>query len=135
MPESHSHTVPGGRAFWITEKLWRAAKGLPVTRVPLSAIAEFEQDCWFGERHAPTCRAVAEHARRIQKADLAYPIILSADGRLMDGGHRLAKAWLRGDADIAAVRFAVDPAPEHIVSADAPPRPSSEPGSSADRPG
>ena len=39
---------------------------------------------------------MAEHARRIQEADLAYPIILSADGRLMDGGHRLAKAWLRG---------------------------------------
>jgi hypothetical protein len=116
MPETHSHTVPGGRAYWITEKLWRAAKGLPVTRVPLGAIAEFEQDCWFGERHAPTCRAVAEHARRIQAADLAYPIILSADGRLMDGGHRLAKAWLRGDADIAAVRFEVDPDPERIVT-------------------
>jgi hypothetical protein len=117
MPETHSHTVPGGRAFWFTEKLWRAAEGLPVTRVPLDAIAEFDQDCWFGERHAPTCRAVAEHARRIQDADLAYPIILSSDGRLMDGGHRLAKAWLRGDRDIAAIRFAVDPTPERIVRA------------------
>lgn len=135
MPETHSHTVPAGRAFWITEKLWRAAEGLPVTRVALSAIAEFDQNCWFGERHAPTCRAVAEHARRIQDADLAYPIILSADGRLMDGGHRLAKAWLRGDSDIAAVRFVADPTPERIVSADAAPRPSSGPGVSADRPG
>ena len=116
MPETHSHTVPGGRAFWLTEKLWRAADGLPVIRVPLDAIAEFDQDCWFGERHAPTCRAVAEHARRIQDADLAYPIILSADGRLMDGGHRLAKAWLNGDADIAAVRFVVDPEPERTVA-------------------
>ena len=116
MPETHSHTVPGGRAFWITEKLWRAAEGLPVIRVPLSAIAEFEQDCWFGERHAPTCKAVAEHARRIQAADLSYPVILSSDGRLMDGGHRIAKAWLLGESDIAAVRFAVDPEPERLIA-------------------
>ncbi|HEX4198781.1 MAG TPA: hypothetical protein VHZ26_15190 [Caulobacteraceae bacterium] len=116
MAETHSHTVPGGRAFWLTEKLWRAAKGLPVTRVALDAIAEFERDCWFQDRHPPTCRAVAEHARRIQDADLAYPIILSADGRLMDGGHRVAKAYLRGDTDIAAVRFVVDPEPERIIT-------------------
>jgi hypothetical protein len=116
MPETHSHTVPGGRAFWITEKLWRAAEGLPVIRVPISAIAEFDQDCWFGERHAPTCKAVAEHARRIQAADLAYPVILSADGRLMDGGHRIAKAWLQGETDIAAVRFEVDPEPERFTA-------------------
>ena len=123
MTETHSHTVPGGRAFWITEKLWRAAEGLPVTRIPLAVIAEFEQDCWFQGKHAPTCLAVAEHARRIQEADLSYPVILSADGRLMDGGHRVAKAYLRGDADIAAVRFEADPEPERVVSADAP-RPS-----------
>ena len=135
MADIYSRTVPGGRAFWLTEKLWRAAGGLPVRRVPLGAIAEFEQDCWFQGKHVPTCRAVAEHARRIQDADISYPVILSADGRLMDGGHRVAKAYLRGDADIAAVRFEVDPEPERIVSAEAPIRPRSAPGSSADRPG
>ena len=117
MTETHSHTVPGGRGVWRTEDLWRAAEDLPVVRIPLSAIAEFDQDCWFGERHAPTCRAVAEHARRIQEADLAYPVILASDGRLMDSGHRIAKAWLLGDADIAAVRFTVDPEPERIIPA------------------
>jgi hypothetical protein len=120
MAETHSHTVPGGRAFWITERLWRAAEGLPVMRVRLAAIAEFEQDCWFQERRAPTCRAVADHARRIRDADLAYPIILSADGRLMDGGHRIAKAYLLGHADIAAVRFGVDPEPERVIPETAP---------------
>ncbi len=117
MAETHSHTVPGGRAFWLTETLWRAAESLPVIRIPLGAIAEFDRDCWFQDKHAPTCRAVAEHARRIQEADLSYPIILSADGRLMDGGHRLAKAYLLGAADIAAVRFEVDPEPERVIAA------------------
>lgn len=116
MAETHSHTVPGGRAVWRTEDLWRAAEGLPVKRVRLDDIAEFDQDCWFGHRHAPTCRAVADHARRIQAADPAYPVILSADGRLMDGGHRVAKAYLAGADDIAAVQFEVDPEPAWITT-------------------
>jgi hypothetical protein len=117
MAETHTHTVPGGRGLWLTERLWEAAKGLTVIQVAIADIAEFDRDCWFGELHTPTCRAVAEHARRIQAADLAYPIILAADGRLMDGGHRIAKAYLEGRSRIAAVRFVVDPEPERIIPA------------------
>ena len=62
-----------------------------------------------------TVRKVAEHARRIFDADLAYPVILCAEGRLMDGGHRLAKAWMEGREEIAAVRFAVTPEPDEIL--------------------
>lgn len=83
--------------------------------VAIADIAEFERDCWFAGAHEPTCRAVAEHARRIQAANLDYPIILSSDGRLMDGGHRIAKAWLLGQTEIAAVRFEVDPAPDSVL--------------------
>lgn len=58
---------------------------------------------------------MAEHARRIFDADLAYPVILCAEGRLMDGGHRLAKAWMEGREEIAAVRFPVTPEPDEIL--------------------
>jgi len=112
-PETHSHTVPGGRGHWLTEKLWAAAAGLPVFRIAITDIPEFDQDCWFRGR-APSLRQVAAHAARIQSADLGYPIILSADGRLMDGGHRIARAWIEGRAEIDAVRFEVDPPPEFI---------------------
>lgn len=61
------------------------------------------------------CRAVAQHARRIWDADLTYPIILSADGRLMDGGHRIAKAWLLGMSAIEAVQFVVGPEPDYVL--------------------
>ena len=111
MAEKHSHPVPDGRAFWWTESLWAASAGLPVRRVPIDQIREFEQDCWFDGR-APNCREVAEHARRIQQADLQYPVILAADGHLMDGGHRIAKAWLEGRGAVDAVRFEVDPEPD-----------------------
>jgi len=85
----------------------------------VAAIPELDRDCWFGSSHVPTCRAVAQHAQRIWNADLAYPIILSADGGLMDGGHRLAKAWLLGLLEIQAVQFTIDPEPDYIIPADA----------------
>lgn len=114
-PERHSHTVPGGRAYWLTQKLWAAAAGLPVIQVAIADIPEFDQDCWF-RGQAPSLRDVAAHTRRIMAADLSYPIIFSADGRLMDGGHRIARAWIEGRTTIDAVRFAVDPEPEEICN-------------------
>lgn len=114
LPERHSHTVPGGRAYWLTEKLWSAAQGLPVISVAIADIPEFDQDCWFRGR-APSLRDVAGHTRRIMAADLSYPIIFSAAGRLMDGGHRIARAWIEGRTTIDAVRFKTDPEPEDVV--------------------
>jgi hypothetical protein len=115
MPEKHSRPVPGGRAVWYTQRLWQLARDLPVTTVAIADIREFDQDSWFGPDSLPTCRAVALHAKRILEADVTIPIILSADGGLMDGGHRLAKAWLDGATEVPAVRFAVDPPPDYIL--------------------
>ncbi|MFC9687254.1 hypothetical protein ACFTSF_01835 [Kribbella sp. NPDC056951] len=113
MPEKHSRRVSGGRAFYLTERLWELSADLPVEAVPIDAIEAFDEDCWFGG--APvTCRMVARHAGLIQNADLSYPVILSADGRLMDGGHRISKAWLNGMTTINAVRFTVDPDPDYF---------------------
>ena len=110
--QKHSHPTPQGRAFWYTQRLWQLAAGLPVTTVAIDSIPEFDQNCWFVE--PPTCRQVAEHARRILEADLSYPVLLAADGRLMDGGHRLARAWLEGRMEVGARRFEVDPEPDYV---------------------
>ena len=113
--QKHSHLTAEGRAFWYTERLWQLATGLPIETVAIDSIAEFDQNCWF--REPPTCREVAKHARQILDADLSYPVILAADGQLMDGGHRIAKAWLQGENEIKAQRFNVDPAPDYVVPA------------------
>ncbi|HEY8602282.1 MAG TPA: hypothetical protein VIL85_27905 [Thermomicrobiales bacterium] len=117
MAGEHSRPVEGGRGVWLAERLWTLARELPVREVPIASIAEFDQNCWFRPQTPPTCRAIAEHARRINAADLAFPIILAADGGLMDGGHRIAKAWLLGHATIAAVRFVQTPEPDYIIPA------------------
>ncbi len=114
MAEKHSRPVSGGRGFWWTKSLWAAAEDLPVIQVALADVMELDEDCWFGGK-APTCREVAEHSRRIADADLRYPVIFAADGRLMDGGHRIARAWLEGRVEVAAVRFEVDPEPDWVV--------------------
>ena len=120
MAGKHSRLTSAGRLVWFVERLWYLARELPVRQLPLDQIAEFDQNCWFGPTSLPTCRAVAQHARRMLEADLYYPIILSAAGYLMDGGHRIAKAYLLDLPDIPAVQFLVDPEPDYILAPDAP---------------
>lgn len=111
----HSRLTPQGRFFWHTPTLWKKAEGLPVKMLKIDSILEFDQNCWFSADDPPTCKRVAQHAKRIFNADLSYPIILSSAGLLMDGGHRISKAWLAGETYIRAVQFEVDPEPDWIV--------------------
>jgi len=57
---------------------------------------------------------VAEHAQRIYDADVLKPVMLSAKGHLLDGFHRLARAYLLGMNEIATVQFTQDPEPDRI---------------------
>lgn len=47
--------------------------------------------------------------------DMSYPIILSADGHLMDGYHRVAQALHEVRTTIHAVQFKVTPIPDEIL--------------------
>jgi hypothetical protein len=82
-----------------------------------SRLAETSQSYTF---HLPTfvklkSRSLpSQHIRLIETADLRFPIILSSEGRVMDGMHRVVKALLAGRATIDAVRFTVDPEPDYI---------------------
>ena len=81
--------------------------------VMLDAIREIDEPYWFSDRDAPpTCRANVGHMKLVAEADLSYPIILSSDGGVLDGMHRVARALLAGRDRIAAVQFASDPAPD-----------------------
>ncbi len=111
--QRHGRPTAEGMAFWNTERLWRLASALPVITIEIAGIAEFDENCWF-RNGPPTCRQVAEHARKIFDADLSFPVILSSDGRLMDGGHRIARAWLQGLTVVTAQRFVDDPEPDYV---------------------
>lgn len=102
---------------WEVERLWELTKRFPRKCVPLSEIHDFDLVTWFDDtQHLPTCRAVAEHARKIMQAEFEHPVILSAQGYVMDGMHRVAKAWLLGHETIEAVQFDEDPEPDGRIA-------------------
>lgn len=103
-----------GLMSWDVDRLVSLTSGLPRLQIPLSAIRELDEPYWFGLGTSPTCRAVVEHARLMEAADLRFPIILSSDGRVMDGMHRVGKAALLGRSTIEAVQFIDDPEPDNI---------------------
>ena len=113
MRERSGHWVALGERAWHIETVWRAAEGLPAQDVLIAQIQEVDEDCWFKGGPA-TVRAVVDHARGILAADLRHPIILAADGQVLDGMHRIAKAILDGHDTISAQRLAVDPDPDWL---------------------
>lgn len=52
------------------------------------------------------------HFRRVLNADLTTPLIIRSDGVIMDGWHRIIKAYNTGLRALPAKRFEVDPAPD-----------------------
>jgi len=111
----HFRSTPEGLIAWDVRRLIELSRNLPVQEIELSAIAELDHDHWYAHGgEAPTCRSIAGHCALIQAADLAYPIILDASGRVMDGMHRAAKALIEGRPTLKAVRFTTDPAPDYL---------------------
>ena len=111
--ERHSTIRAGKRLVWSCERLWKLADELEPFELTLDEIEELDQNCWFDR--PPTLREVAQHAARIEAADLDYPIILNSDGSLMDGGHRVCRALLLGKDRITAVRFERMPPPDEVI--------------------
>ncbi len=111
----HFRLTDAGLMAWDVERLIVLSKSLPRTTVALSSIREIDEVYWFDDaKERPTCRKVLEHMNLIKEVDLSYPIILGADGRVMDGMHRVARALLQGDDAIEAVQFKRDPEPDHV---------------------
>ena len=111
----HLRRSPSGLLAWDVDRLIALSAHLPHVEVPIESIRELDEPFWFGGgSEAATCRAVADHARLILETDLRYPIILGADGRVMDGMHRVAKAYLEGRTTVLAVRLEADPEPDFV---------------------
>jgi hypothetical protein len=102
-----------GLQAWDVDRLVQLSSHLPRKLIPLSEIRELDGE-WVGEEERPMWRAMVEHIRLVLEADLSFPIILSANGAVMDGMHRVVKAALQGRDQIEAVQFEEDPEPDHV---------------------
>ena len=85
--------------FWEDATLWAAAAKKESQEIELSDFLGKEMTGW----NMSTLQDYARETRKILDADLSFPIIMSDDGVVMDGEHRLVKALLNGDKTIKAV--------------------------------
>lgn len=105
----------GNLLAWDVTRLIELTRGLPRFELALDQVRELDEPYWFSDgESSPTCRAVVEHMGLIESAELTFPILLSADGRVMDGMHRVAKALYAGLTSVQAVRFEKDPEPDYL---------------------
>jgi hypothetical protein len=124
----HTRSWGNDRLTWDVHRLVRLSQLLPVETIPVSEIAEVDELWWYqGGSDIPTPRSIAEHMQLIDGADLRWPILLCAEGRLMDGMHRVVKALKERREDILAIRFHPTPEPDFVnVDVDALPYPDEE---------
>lgn len=113
----HYYFRTNGDAFdaWDVDRLIALTRDLPVHEVPLESITELDTQYWMGaDGSSPTVRILVRHMELVNEADLTYPVILGADGRVMDGMHRVAKSLLQGIPTVRVVQFVEQPAPDHV---------------------
>ena len=60
-------------------------------------------------------KSFIQHCKRVQEANLEYPIILDDEGSVADGYHRIAKAIMNGDTTIKAIRMEEMPAASNEI--------------------
>ena len=94
--------------IWDVSKLLASAADIAPKNVPLEAIEE-QPEAYWGQRCDDS-----EHEKLIDAADLAFPILLDPEGRLLDGMHRVAKARANGLAYIPARMLRELPAPDFV---------------------
>lgn len=117
VPDFVSSLDPDGTlSIWYVARLRKLTEDMPSRWVPLDSVNDLDENLWFNTfGEVPTCRAIAEHAKRIYEARLEYPVILSPNGEVMDGMHRVAKAWLLGMKAIEVVQLDEIPPPDKVI--------------------
>lgn len=107
------HQSDDGLLAWDIRRLVELSKDLPIEHIDIAQIAELDENHWYTHGcESPTCRSLLQHMQLIEKADLAFPVILDQDGRVMDGMHRVCRAVREGKDYILAVRFPANPEPD-----------------------
>jgi len=91
---------------WENSTLRTASIGLEVCEMPLAGL-DLNTSPWYTGDFFYTLY----HFKRVEAANLKYPILLDPNGTIIDGWHRIAKAILKGDETISFQRLLV--MPEH----------------------
>lgn len=101
-----------GNNTWSASNLvqWCKEKKYPVFDLPLAGI-DLSYIPWS---NLTSVKTVASHFKRVQLANLEYPVILDDCGYIADGWHRIVKALVEGKRTIKAIRIQDMPEPDSI---------------------
>lgn len=91
---------------WSVAMLIDDAKDLEPFDLPLAGM-NLSDVIWVG----CNIHDLAFHCKKMNEADLKIPIILSWEGQIADGRHRIIKALMLGRRTIKAVRMTWKPTP------------------------
>jgi len=109
-----NQTYTDGVYSWDVPELWKLAALLKPVEVNICLIADvdklLESHCWSAG--PMSINEIMDHADRVAKADLSYPIILTPEGAIADGVHRVVKCIRTGQERILAVYLPVMPPPK-----------------------
>ena len=94
--------------IWREATLIEKSKDLPVVDLDLDSISLDEKIRWS----LVDLRDYLAHYRRIATADLKNPIILRADGYVMNGWHRIIRAKEAGMKSLPSRGFEKNPEPD-----------------------
>ena len=96
------------KQHWNNATLFEAVKGLKPYDLQLSAL-DLGVTVWKDGDYVSN---LLFHMKRIQEADMSYPIIQHPDGWILDGWHRICRAILEGRTTIKCVRLEKMPPPD-----------------------
>lgn len=90
---------------WAVPSLWDAAKWIKPHEIDVREVRDRCGGGWLD--HLPNLQhfEVSPEVHRLEAADLSFPIILHPQGWVMDGYHRIGKAFMNGQEKIWAVQF------------------------------
>lgn len=97
---------------WPLQRLWEKSKNLEITQIEVDLLWDeryAEAWCWQHDNEKLNNEFFLHHMKRVLKADLDYPIILSEERYIFDGVHRLVKAKQLNLKYITCVQFQKDP--------------------------
>jgi hypothetical protein len=97
-----------GKSYWSVPRLVKLSENLPTILVSLDTL---NIAC---TEYTANMRNIVMHMRSVLSADLELPILLSEDGEIFDGRHRIMLAIHLGNTHISAKRFQTNPEPDRI---------------------
>jgi len=110
----HLKKTENGFNAWDVDLLIEKTRNFEIIQVSVNDVIQNNENHWYQSTENPSVSAILKHMKLVNKSKLDFPIIIDSNGIVMDGMHRVGKAYLQNLHYINAVKFSVIPVPDFI---------------------